>query len=168
MRSAADTSTDRRDRLATVAEAAEVLGITPDAVRSRLRRGTLQRSSERGPVGEVMVVLTAKHSEQGDQSSEQSSTDQPTVETVALVEVLKDQVAHLQQQLEEAHRANAEHRRLLAAALERIPEIEAPPEAREASQTPSEEPYGTSPQEAEDTLHRHERSWWQRWFGAGG
>jgi hypothetical protein len=115
-----------------------------------------------------MVVLTAKHSEQGDQSSEQSSTDQPTVETVALVEVLKDQVAHLQQQLEEAHRANAEHRRLLAAALERIPELEAPrepaTEATESRAASSESvDRGESRAEAENPSGR--RSWWREFFG---
>ena len=41
-------------------------------------------------------------------------------------------------QLDEAHRANAEHRQLLAAALERVPALEAPPETREASEAASE------------------------------
>jgi hypothetical protein len=130
MRSADDTSTDR---LATVVEAAEILGITPDAVRSRLRRGTLKRSPERGSDGEVLVILEPQKAEQGEQSANQSSdqsydqsaTDRDASPTVALVESLQDQIEHLRGQLDEANRANAEHRRLLAAALERIPEIEA-------------------------------------------
>lgn len=121
------------DRLVTVVEAAEILGITPDAVRSRLRRGTLERSLARGDDGEVLVVLRTV----GDKSGR--SNDQPTgassdtsgrrSETVGdqseLVEALRDQIALLTRQLDEANRANSEHRRLLAAALERIPELEA-------------------------------------------
>ena len=42
--------------------------------------------------------------------------------------------------------------------------LEVPSEARESPQTPSEEYYGTSPQEAEDSLQRRS-SWWRRFFG---
>jgi hypothetical protein len=55
-----------------------------------------------------------------------------------LVESLEEQVRYLRPQLDEAHRANAEHRRLLAAVLERVPALEAPPEPREASEAASE------------------------------
>ncbi len=55
-----------------------------------------------------------------------------------LVESLEEQVRYLRPQLDEAHRSNAEHRRLLAAVLERVPALEAPPEPREASEAASE------------------------------
>ena len=139
MQPSSDKSTDRR---ATVVEAAAILGITPDAVRSRLRRGTLRR--EQGPDGEVLVALD------GDQSVDHSPTDRPTV---ALVEALQDQIDHLCRQLDEANRANAEHRRLLAAALERIPELEPAPEPRESPVTSSEG------EEKDNTL---ERLWWRK------
>src|SRR5215204_6241408 len=53
------------DRHVTVVEAATILSITPDAVRSRLRRGTLRK--DRGPDGEVLVVL----------DGDASATDRP-------------------------------------------------------------------------------------------
>ena len=70
-------------------------------------------------------------------------------------------------------RANAEHRRLLAAALERIPAIEAPPETSpEASPEQTEWPesaegtqYGTSPKEAQESLHNH-RPWYRNGSGS--
>lgn len=162
------------DRLKTVVEAAEILGITPDAVRSRLRRGTLRRSPERGEDGEVLVVLEAPADQSGDQShqssdasNEQSATDRPTV---ALVEALHDQIAFLNRQLDEANRANSEHRRLLAAALERIPELEGPSDPhgakRDGPEAASEDlSKGAVPHEPQETVERRERSWWRRFFG---
>ena len=44
-------------RLLPVVEAAALLGITPDAVRARLRRGTLPK--EQGPDGETLVMVEA-------------------------------------------------------------------------------------------------------------
>ncbi len=63
-------STDRpqTDRRVTVIEAASILGITPDAVRSRLRRGTLRK--EAGDDGTVYVRL--------DGDGRDRRTDQPT------------------------------------------------------------------------------------------
>jgi hypothetical protein len=89
-------------------EAATILSIMPDAVRSRLRRGTLRK--DKGPNGEVLVVLD------GDASATDRSPDQPTV---ALVEALEEQITYLREQAalwqEEARRKD----HLLAAALER-------------------------------------------------
>jgi hypothetical protein len=184
MRSVSDESANAStDRLATVVEAADILGITPDAVRSRLRRGTLKRSPERGEDGEVLVIMPApKNSDQSgdqsetvsdrsaDQSRNQSATDRdasPTVANDALVEALERQIEQLQDQLAESNRANAEHRRLLAAALERIPAIEAPedsaPEATGASVQSSENSAnGTGKDEAH--VPSEQRSWLHRFF----
>ena len=99
MRSAANVSTNGSpDRLATVVEAADILGITPDAVRSRLRRGTLKPSPERGEDGEVLVIMPAPRSadQSGDQSetvsdksidqsADKSATDRDSSSTVPLV-----------------------------------------------------------------------------------
>ena len=61
-----------------------------------------------------------------------------------LVESLQDQVKYLREQLDAEREATRENRRLLAAALERIPELEAPPdtppEPRELPQKSAEEP----------------------------
>ncbi|MBV9455146.1 MAG: hypothetical protein JOZ19_13675 [Rubrobacter sp.] len=97
-----------------------------------------------------------------DIANDQSIEQYPT----ALVESLQDRIQSLERQLATAEERDRENRRLLAAALERIPAIEAPPdtqaspEPRESPQTASEEPPGTQvPQEGE------RRSWWRRLFG---
>src|SRR5215213_3071404 len=152
-----DQSTDRR---VTVVEAAAILSITPDAVRSRLRRGTLRK--DRGPDGEVLVVLDV------DASATDRPTDQPTV---ALVEALEEQITYLREQAalwqEEARRKD----HLLAAALERIPALEeAPSKAPEPPRTASEEPYSTHGRPmpetpASDEEHKRKVSWWRAFFG---
>lgn len=131
------TTTSRRF---TVQEAAEALGVTVEAIRGRIKRGTL--TSTKGEDGAVFVQLP-----NGDQSTGQTHDQpRPAVEQTELVEALRDQIEYLRQQLEEANRANAEHRRLLAAAFERIPELE-----------PAQEPRAEEPSER--------RSWWRRFFG---
>jgi hypothetical protein len=167
------------DRLATVVEAAEILGITPDAVRSRLRRGTLNRATERGPDGEVLVMLpTHKTTDQsndhstdqsetvGDQPSDksetvydQSLTDRDASATVALAEHMASEIDHLRGQLAAEREANRENRRLLAAALERIPALEASDTPENAGET---RPSTDTP--ASDAVQPR-RSWWKRFFG---
>jgi hypothetical protein len=62
--------------------------------------------------------------------------------------------------------AHSEARRLLAAALERIPAIEAPSEERERRETPDHEPESTdSRTEQAEPQRSAERSWWRRMFG---
>ncbi len=142
---------------AVCSEVEPLLSITPDAVRSRLRRGTLRK--DRGPDGEVLVVLD------GDASPTDRPTDQPTV---ALLEALKEQITYLREQAalwqEEARRKD----HLLAAALERIPALEeASPEPSEAPVARSEEAgKGASPEAQQKPEERGERrSWWRQFFG---
>ncbi len=152
MRSATDASTNgSTDRLTTVVEAAEILGITPDAVRSRLRRGTLNRSTERGEEGEVLVVMSApRNGDQsrdqsetvGDQSGDQSATDRATDPTVAasLVERMASEIDHLRSELALERESSSELRRIIAAMTQRVPvvELEAPPAPRGGHETTSE------------------------------
>ena len=176
MRPVSNASTnDATDRLATVVEAAEILGITPDAVRSRLRRGTLKRSAERGEDGEVLVVMPApKYTDQSgdesetasdqstDQSENRSTTDRDALPTVALIERMSSEIDHLREQLDKEREANRENRRLLAAALERIPAIEAG-EERDSTVTATEGKDSRDlPLEQQEDTQR--RSWLYRFF----
>jgi hypothetical protein len=68
-------------------------------------------------------------------------------------------IATLREQLEAERQAHAESRRLLAAALERIPAIEAP----ESPESPG--PTGTPPEAPEEPQTGVQRPWWRRWFG---
>jgi hypothetical protein len=125
-----------------------------DAVRMRVRRGSLQ--SEKDPDGRVYVWV-----------DEDSSETKPGLdgEPSMLISAKDETIYILTQQLEAERQAHAEARRLLAAALERIPAIEAP-EARESPETVEEETEGAEPRPA--TVESQEgvrRPWWRRWFG---
>ena len=129
-------------------DAADVLGLTVDALRKRVKRGTLE--AERGADGRLYVFLDA------DQES-----GAPRSDTERLISVLEDQ-------LRQEREAHAEARRLLAAALERIPpQLEAPTspaEPRESPEPPSEpRPSATGPPPAETPAES--RPWWRRWLG---
>ena len=130
----------------TVPEAAEILGITTDAVRSRMRRGKLRR--EEGEYGNVYVLLdthNAPNGQDGPSTAEDyqgtgiptGGNSRETVEDGPLVGELRERVRSLETQLDHERQANRENRRLLAAALERIPAIEAGDE-RESSVTATE------------------------------
>jgi hypothetical protein len=126
---------------------------------------------------------TTGHDQTADQSSPEH--DQTSARTGTrgaaqedLVDSLLDQVAYMREQLAEEREARrradtiiAQLSQANAALAQRVPEIE-PPEAREAPEPAAEEPYsthappegyGTSAQEAEESLHP--RSWWRRFFG---
>jgi hypothetical protein len=107
--------------------AAEALGTSVDAVRKRIARGTLE--SEKAD-GKVYVWL--------DDGAPRSDTERL--------------ISTLEEQLRLEREAHAEARRLLAAALERIPpQLEAPQESsepRESPQTVEDEPEGAEPHSA--------------------
>jgi len=140
-----------------VAEAAEILGISAEAVRGRIRRGTLPVEREGGA---VYVLLEGEP--QGRTTDDQSRTtaDQPDDRTDALIAELQDRVRSLEE-------ANRENRRIIAALTSRIPAIEAPQEARESPQTVEEEPQRAEPRpdapSAQEGVER--RPWWRRIFG---
>jgi len=141
---ATDTHNVRDLYRLTVAQAADRLGITQDAVRQRIRRGSIDHDKDEN--GRVYVYLDPTHTEH--------DTVQDGV-SAELVEELKDRIRYLE---EESRRKD----HLLAAALERIPPaIEAPPEPRETPEMASEGPGGV-----EDRGEEERAPWWRRWFGA--
>jgi predicted ArsR family transcriptional regulator len=158
------TQTDQpTDRRVTVAEAATLLGLSEEAVRSRLKRGTLRKEKTRD--GTVVVVLGAEGSSLGygrptngiDRPTSGQPTD-PSAQT-ELVEALRDQVSFLRQQLEQEREANRENRRIIAGLVQRVPELEAAPEPRESLETATEEATeGDAPPEPT------KRSWLYRFF----
>jgi excisionase family DNA binding protein len=135
------------DRM-TVSEAAVALGISRDAVYKRIERNKIDH--ERDADGQLYVYVDK--SATGQRQNVQS-------ESGALTSALEDRIESLERQLEAERGSSAELRRLLAAALERIPpQLEAPSEPREAPETATET--------AEGTAEGVERvPWWRRWFG---
>jgi hypothetical protein len=135
-------------RRVTVAEAAEILGITAEAVRTRIKRGKLE--SVKDPpdrTGTVYVLLQADPTGQNiDPTSQlQDQTSDRTQERGELVEALREQVAYLQgviatrdreleQRAEEIRRrdmALEREQQLTAMFATRLGELEAPREERE-------------------------------------
>jgi len=168
MQSNTDTSPFDRpiERRFTVHQAAEVLGITPEAVRSRIQRGTLAK--EKGDDGTVYVRLNDDQLRTNtDEHTDQSSfIGDETVDQSQLVERMSSEIGHLREMLALRDEEIRRRDHLLAAALERIPAIEppdTPSEPREAPVTTSEEPHSThAPSEQQE--HSQRRSWLHRFF----
>jgi len=148
----------------TVPEAADILGTTTDAVRSRIRRGKLRR--EEGGDGTVYVLLDDGHdsptsAKDGRETggNQTFGNGRETVDDGPLVERMASEIDHLRGQLEEAQAANRENRRIIAALTQRIPELEAPLDEQGSPVTGSEESSSTAPPNEERP------SWWRRFFG---
>ncbi len=138
--------------------AAEMLGTTTEAVRKRATRGTL-RSDRHG--GRVVVWVDDGRTEGGREAQ---------VDGGPLVESLQDQVRYLRDQLDAERRANEENRRLLAALIQRVPELEAPQspeEVREGSEPRSntEGPHAAQERPFTEEEEPRRRSWWREFFG---
>ena len=151
-------------RRVTVAEASEILGITVEAVRGRIKRGTLDH--ERTDKG-VFVFLDPDQSYDRPRPDTDQTTDRPQSDSSALISAKDETIATLRDQLEAERQAHAEARRLLMAALERIPpQLEAPQEARESPETVGEEPERAEPHSATGGTHEPAwRRWRRRWLG---
>jgi DNA-binding Lrp family transcriptional regulator len=105
-------------RKLAVSEAAEVLGISAEAVRSRLKRGTLRNVKEGD---HVYVLLSADQAAPEHQPGADQSADR--------TEILERLIARLEHDLEQANERDRENRRIIAALTQRIPAIEAPESA---------------------------------------
>ncbi len=163
---------DRRDARMTVADAAERLGITKEAVRKRISRRTLR--SDKDPDGTVWVYIPS--------SGTPSGTVSGAIERDELVELLRAQLEDLRTD-RDAWRDQARRSDYMAsAALDRTRELEnrlrelEPPatqEPTESRQTAEEEPVRAEPHPAageaqEATQRPQRRSWWRRWLRLGG
>ena len=108
-----DRGERRPERRVHLSEAAELLDVSKDAIRMRVKRGTLR--SEKGEDGRVYVWVNV--TPEGDRS-----ILHPELQVEAwreLIDELKDRVRSLED-------ANRENRRIIAALTQRTPELEAP------------------------------------------
>ncbi len=163
----------------TADEAARVLGLSVDAVRKRVQRGTI--AHEKDQAGRVRIILDDAETLQ---DTPQDTTRQHRPDHTA------ELIATLREQLQAERQAHAEARRIIAGLVERIPAIEAP---RGEESSPSEatpQPGRVGPQPAvegtrgEESHEMHmpevhggplphdrrsqtpsERPWWRRMFG---
>jgi Helix-turn-helix domain len=158
-----DRSTPEMARY-TVAEAADMLGISTGAIRNRLSRGTLRKVKEGGT---VYVLLPSDMSQDAGRDAADTPGGMPHSEPDTLTSELRDRLRYVEEQLEAERQAHAEARRLLMAALERIPpQLEAPSEERESPPTVEEEPERAEPYSATGGAEEGvRRPWWRRVFG---
>jgi len=152
----------RSERRVRLSEAAELLGVSKDAVRMRVKRGTLR--SEKGEDGRVYVWVNVNPD--GDPNS---------VHPQAEVNPYRELIDELHDRVRSLEEANRENRRIIAALTARIPKL--PPAAdsaaAEAPQAPiraTEQPGRVEPQLTVEGAQEPAqwRSWWSRLFGEGG
>ena len=161
------SATSPPTRRLTAQEAAVALGITVEAIRGRIKRGTLR--STKAEDGTIFVYLDdhdqtngrprqAANETQPDHDRPEPDADQlqPVPDQSELIRVLHDQ-------LESEREANRENRRIIAILASRVPELEAAPEPPEGPQRPSEH-QGSGAAHQEDE-HPEKPSWWRRFFG---
>jgi hypothetical protein len=131
-----DRSQTSRQRV-TVAQAAEILGVTVEAIRGRIKRGTLEHERHSGT---VYVLLDADQSTNRTRPDTDQTADRLQSDSAALISAKDETITTLRDQLEAERQAHAEARRIIAGLVERIPAIEAPseppPEARESDVSP--------------------------------
>jgi hypothetical protein len=135
----------------TLNEAAQVLGISKEAVRKRVGRGTLP--SDVGEDGRRYVYLDVG-ADAGEERARASSIAGDHRDEL---------IATLKAQLEAERNAHAETRRIAYTLAQRVPELEAAQEARDPPETATEgEGGGDVPGEETD---RPRRSWWRTFLG---
>jgi hypothetical protein len=146
----------------TVAQAAEILGVTVEAIRGRIKRGTLEHERHSGT---VYVLLDADQSTDRPRPDYDQTADRLQSDSSALISAKDETIATLRDQLEAERQAHAEARRIIAGLVERIPAIEAPHEAADTPETVEEhdrsEPHSATGGAQEGV----QRPWWRRVFG---
>jgi hypothetical protein len=168
MRYTADTLYDPPTDISrlTVPEAARALGISPEAVRNRLSRGTLDSIKENGTVYVLLENDMARSTTDTPNDRPRSTAGTPgdtPAAHVALVAAKGETTNLLRSQLEAEREANRENRRIIAGLVQRVPELEAPRNGHETSTAePDREHHRPSTEGAQEAAGR--RSWLYRFF----
>lgn len=121
--------TDDKSRRVSVGEAAKLLGITPEAVRSRLYRGTLKREEDAD--GRVFVRLS---DDQLHQIDDHSVNQSPAYEL--LIPRLENEIEFLREELRAAREEARRKDHIIAALTERIPVEPAHTSPERSSESP--------------------------------
>jgi predicted DNA-binding transcriptional regulator len=139
-----------------VPEAARQLGISPEAVRNRLSRGTLKSVKEGGTVYVLLEADRLRH----------IPTDRPDDIPQPLVEEMRGRIESLERQLEQANERDRENRRIIAALTSRIPAIEAPSdEPGSPDAVDKQQGRGQPRSDAPGPQEGVRRPWWRRIIG---
>ena len=144
----------------TVTEAARILDVGTDAVRKRIQRNTIKHERIDGT---VYVWLDTDEPERDDIGEGHDQRLDGGV-TRELVESYREQVEAYRDQVEFLRRELERKDTIIMTMAQRIPELEASAEPREAPETASEGTSGTQPpQEQQEPISRP--SFWRRFFG---
>jgi hypothetical protein len=152
----------------SVGKAAQVLGVTRDAIHKRINRGSIE--FERGDDGRLYVYVDTSTLglDSSTDTSKGESKVESNVESNALISEMRGRIEDLRMQLEAETRANEENRRIIAALTSRIPELP-PASSQEPRESPESEaspgPSTTPTEEAGGAQEPTERPWWRRMFG---
>ena len=151
-----DRPQDALDRI-SVPQAANRLGITQDAVRKRIARGTIRHGKDHD--GRIFVYLDAFERESEIDQDNGQDRESKTVlndDQDKYIRSLEDQIDFLRRELERKDT-------IIMSLTQRIPELEASPEPREGHGAASEEAAkSTTPQEQQNPSER--RSLMHRFF----
>jgi hypothetical protein len=104
----------------TVAEAAHRLGVSPEAVRKRIKHGTVEHDQDSEGLTHVYVEVA---NPVGNPSGDEVAN--PHLER--LLQNQEREIEYLRGQLDAERAAHGETRRIVAGLVQRIPELEAPP-----------------------------------------
>jgi predicted ArsR family transcriptional regulator len=130
----------------TVAQAADSLGITQEAVRKRIARGTIRHDKDQE--GRIFVYLDTF--ERASKTGQDANQDKYT-------RSLEDQIEFLRRELERKDT-------IIMSLTQRIPELEAPTEPQRSPETAEEgSGRGDDPPGPEHPVERP--SWWRKFFG---
>jgi len=152
-----------------VDQAARALGLSVDAVRKRVQRGTI--SHEKDAAGRVRIILDGPDIASTLQDEGPDIAGQPSDALLAAkdetIGELRDRVEALERQLDARQEEIRRRDILLANLVERVPQLEAPQAARDAPQTAAGEAEGHEDRPlTEDTQEvAQPRPWWRRMFG---
>src|SRR5918997_6146652 len=154
-----DRPQDVLDRL-TVAQAAHRLGVTQDAVRKRIARGTIRH--EKDHEGRIFVYLDTlfERESETDQGNGQGAESKTVLDDDQdkYTRSLEDQIDFLRRELERKDT-------IIMSLSQHIPELEGSPELREDHMTDSEVTAKDKvpPEQQQEPSQR--RSWWRAFFG---
>jgi hypothetical protein len=158
------TQTQQPTERVTVADAARLMGLSAEAVRMRIKRGTL--ASEKID-STVYVYLESDPTRSKTEQTEDPTTDQ-TPDQTELVDALRSEVAFLREELKSREEVRAEENRrkdtIIAQLTQRIPELESPADRQRGAETVTEDSVrgdDVSP-EPQQPAERH--SWLYRFF----
>ena len=143
----------------TVSQAAGKLGVTQDAIRKRIARGTIRHDKD--SKGRIFVYLDTSEGASKtvqDEGHDESFKTKQDADQDKYTRSLEDQIDFLRRELERKDT-------IIMSLTQRIPELEAPLKPSRDSQTASEAPATGDDIPTESQEPSKQRSWWRAFFG---